>query len=133
LAEEAEEFDFSAFAAASRKNSAETWATFKGVYCDLGPVPRRSPAPTAGAPDMLHRVQAYRGHLVQQPGFITASTTLLPPLSDRMRRRVEAATEVQWFCQCFGSVLLVAVRPGRESFSDYWWMPHEGLQYSWRG
>ncbi|GFR91313.1 hypothetical protein ElyMa_006172400 [Elysia marginata] len=60
------------------------------MYCDLDPVLRRSPAPTPGAPDMLHRVQAYRGHPVQQLGFITASTTLLPLLSDRMRRKPPA-------------------------------------------
>ncbi|GFR61716.1 hypothetical protein ElyMa_001854700 [Elysia marginata] len=62
-------------------------------YCDLGPVARCSPAPTPGASDMLHRVQAYRGNPVQQLGFCTASTTLLPP--DRMRRRVEAA-DLHW-------------------------------------
>ncbi|GFR67838.1 hypothetical protein ElyMa_003717200 [Elysia marginata] len=43
-----------------------------------GPVSRSSLTPTPRAPVMLHRMQVYRGHSIQQLGFITASTTLLP-------------------------------------------------------
>ncbi|GFR94717.1 hypothetical protein ElyMa_002674500 [Elysia marginata] len=54
------------------------------------PVPKRKLAPTLGVPGTLLRVQAYREHLVQQLGFLTASTPSLFLPSDRIKRRSEA-------------------------------------------
>ncbi|GFR88394.1 ribosomal RNA small subunit methyltransferase B [Elysia marginata] len=103
-------------------------------YCDLGPVPRRSPAPTPGALDMLHRVQAYRGHPVQQLGFITASTTFdakenldrllliltQPPMFTTLRVDLSKISAREAQHEIMISLKEQSMKTGLETFSMFW-------------